>query len=141
MSVGVSVGPQRQARGGGGFQDAELERSLIQERTKAGHAAAVARGVRMGRRPRRALRRGNSERERGRSRMAETTGSGSVASRHAVCLQADSPIRTWALRGVAGKLGLRWLQDSYLFEKWENKKFPVQWENTLRVFGLEVEIL
>ena len=28
---------------------AELERSLIQERTKAGHAAAVARGVRMGR--------------------------------------------------------------------------------------------
>jgi len=28
---------------------AELERSLIQERTKAGRAAAVARGVRMGR--------------------------------------------------------------------------------------------
>ncbi|MER2513410.1 MAG: helix-turn-helix domain-containing protein, partial [Nitrosomonas ureae] len=30
---------------------AELERSLIQERTKAGRAAAVARGVRMGRKP------------------------------------------------------------------------------------------
>jgi len=29
---------------------AELERSLIQERTKAGRAAAVARGVKMGRR-------------------------------------------------------------------------------------------
>ena len=28
---------------------AELERSLIQERTKAGRAAAVARGVKMGR--------------------------------------------------------------------------------------------
>jgi DNA invertase Pin-like site-specific DNA recombinase len=28
---------------------AELERSLIQERTKAGRAAAVVRGVRMGR--------------------------------------------------------------------------------------------
>jgi DNA invertase Pin-like site-specific DNA recombinase len=28
---------------------AELERSLIQERTKAGRTAAVARGVRMGR--------------------------------------------------------------------------------------------
>ena len=30
---------------------AELERSLIQERTKAGRAAAVARGVKMGRKP------------------------------------------------------------------------------------------
>ncbi len=30
---------------------AELERSLIQERTKAGRAAALARGVRMGRKP------------------------------------------------------------------------------------------
>lgn len=30
---------------------AELERSLIQERTVAGRAAAVARGVRMGRKP------------------------------------------------------------------------------------------
>ncbi len=30
---------------------AELERSLIQERTQAGRAAAVARGVRMGRKP------------------------------------------------------------------------------------------
>ena len=30
---------------------AELERSLIQERTKAGRAAAMARGVRMGRKP------------------------------------------------------------------------------------------
>ena len=30
---------------------AELERSLIQERTKAGHLAAVARGVKMGRKP------------------------------------------------------------------------------------------
>ena len=30
---------------------AELERSLIQERTKAGRSAAVARGVKMGRRP------------------------------------------------------------------------------------------
>jgi DNA invertase Pin-like site-specific DNA recombinase len=30
---------------------AELERSLIQERTKAGWAAAVARGVKMGRKP------------------------------------------------------------------------------------------
>ena len=30
---------------------AELERSLIQERTKAGRAAAKARGVKMGRRP------------------------------------------------------------------------------------------
>jgi len=30
---------------------AELERSLIGERTKAGRAAAIARGVRMGRRP------------------------------------------------------------------------------------------
>src|SRR5262249_11347704 len=30
---------------------AELERSLIQERTKAGRAAAKARGVRMGRKP------------------------------------------------------------------------------------------
>lgn len=30
---------------------AELERSLIQERTKAGRAAAVSRGVRMGRKP------------------------------------------------------------------------------------------
>ena len=30
---------------------AELERALIQERTKAGRAAAVARGVRMGRKP------------------------------------------------------------------------------------------
>ena len=30
---------------------AELERSLIRERTKAGRAAAMARGVRMGRKP------------------------------------------------------------------------------------------
>jgi len=30
---------------------AELERSLIQERTKAGRLAAVARGVKMGRKP------------------------------------------------------------------------------------------
>jgi len=30
---------------------AELERSLIQERAKAGHAAAIARGVRMSRKP------------------------------------------------------------------------------------------
>ena len=30
---------------------AELERSLIQERTKAGRAAAQARGVKMGRKP------------------------------------------------------------------------------------------
>jgi DNA invertase Pin-like site-specific DNA recombinase len=30
---------------------AELERSLIQERTKAGRAAAKARGVKMGRKP------------------------------------------------------------------------------------------
>ena len=30
---------------------AELERSLIQERTKAGRAAAIARGVKMGRKP------------------------------------------------------------------------------------------
>jgi DNA invertase Pin-like site-specific DNA recombinase len=30
---------------------AELERSLIQERTQAGRAAAVARGVKMGRKP------------------------------------------------------------------------------------------
>ena len=30
---------------------AELERSLIQERTKAGRAVAMARGVRMGRKP------------------------------------------------------------------------------------------
>src|SRR6266581_3944190 len=30
---------------------AELERSLIQERTKAGRAAAVARGIKMGRKP------------------------------------------------------------------------------------------
>ena len=30
---------------------AELERSLLQERTKAGRAAAMARGVRMGRKP------------------------------------------------------------------------------------------
>ena len=30
---------------------AELERSLIQERTKAGRAAAMARGVQMGRKP------------------------------------------------------------------------------------------
>ena len=30
---------------------AELERSLIQERTKAGRSAAVARGVKMGRKP------------------------------------------------------------------------------------------
>src|SRR5262249_20011057 len=30
---------------------AELERSLIQERTKAGRAAAMARGVKMGRKP------------------------------------------------------------------------------------------
>ena len=30
---------------------AELERSLIQERTKAGRAVAVARGVKMGRKP------------------------------------------------------------------------------------------
>jgi DNA invertase Pin-like site-specific DNA recombinase len=30
---------------------AELERSLIRERTKAGRAAAIARGVRMGRKP------------------------------------------------------------------------------------------
>lgn len=30
---------------------AELERSLIQERTQAGRTAAVARGVRMGRKP------------------------------------------------------------------------------------------
>jgi DNA invertase Pin-like site-specific DNA recombinase len=29
----------------------ELERSLIQERTKAGHSAALARGVKMGRKP------------------------------------------------------------------------------------------
>ena len=34
---------------------AELERSLIQERTKAGRAAAVARGVRMGRKPKLSL--------------------------------------------------------------------------------------
>ena len=31
---------------------AELEKSLIQERTKAGRAAAIARGVKMGRKPR-----------------------------------------------------------------------------------------
>lgn len=30
---------------------AELERSLIQERTQAGRSAAVARGVKMGRKP------------------------------------------------------------------------------------------
>ena len=34
---------------------AELERSLIQERTQAGRAAAVARGVRMGRKPKLSL--------------------------------------------------------------------------------------
>lgn len=34
---------------------AEFERSLIQERTKAGRAAAVARGVRMGRKPKLSL--------------------------------------------------------------------------------------
>ncbi len=34
---------------------AELERSLVQERTKAGRAAAVTRGVTMGRKPKLSL--------------------------------------------------------------------------------------
>src|SRR5262249_52273862 len=41
--------PRHVANGGGIL--AELERSLIQERTKAGRAAATARGVKMGRKP------------------------------------------------------------------------------------------